>query len=78
MAHSKRFFLYVLLRSLIFVLFFCQLKDLIKVHNRGKFDQQNICRYHVNNFQSFRYQISIYAGPLLFGPLLRKIWSDFT
>ena len=62
--------------------FFCQVKDLMKIHNRDKFHQYSICSCHVKNFQSFAYRHCIhemalfgFLGPHLpkYGPFLTKI-----
>ena len=50
-AHFQRFCYYVLLHPMSYSQFFCQMKGLIKIHNRGKFHQYSICGYEVTNFQ---------------------------
>ena len=55
--------------------FFCQVKDLMKIHNRDKFHQYSICSCHVKNFQSFAYRHYIHEMALFgrfFGPHLPK------
>ena len=58
------------------------MKDLmkIKIQNRGKFHQYEICGCQVINFQSVLYPFSIHEMALfgaIFGPLLPQIWSDY-
>ena len=47
---------YALLCLIIYAPIFCQIKGLMKVHNRGKFHQYSICGCQVMNFQMFSQQ----------------------
>ena len=64
------FFIYALLQPMSQASIFCHIKGLMKIHNRGKFDQ----------FQSFANQFGIHEMAVLsfFVPLLPQIWSNFT
>ena len=64
MAHSKRFFVYALLRSPICTQIFCLMKGVMRIHNRDKFHWSIICDCQVINFQNFSYQFSIHEMAL--------------
>ena len=75
LAYSQRFF--VFLRRLNNALIFQKIKNLIKVHNCGKFHQYSNCGCQVNPFQSFEYQINIHAVPK-YGQILLKFALEVT
>ena len=39
---------------------FCQMKGLIKIHNRAKFHRYSVCGSQVTNFQKFSWRWSIH------------------
>ena len=53
LALLQSFFFYTFLRPMSNAPIFCQMKDLMKIHNRGKFHQHSICGCQVSNFQMF-------------------------
>ena len=65
LVYSKRFFIYTLLCLLSYAIFFCQLKDLMKVHNSGKFHKYSIYGCKVKNFHMFLGPYSFISGPIL-------------
>ena len=69
LPYFKRLFVYALLHPLSSTLIFCKLKDLIKVHNCGKFHLYSVCGCQVKNFQSFSCKIRIHTGPIFEGLL---------
>ena len=59
LAHFQRFFVYILLRPTSYTLSFCQIKDLMKLHNRGKFRKHPWNGPFWEVFGSFLPQISL-------------------
>ena len=54
---------------------FCQVKDLIKIHNSVKFHQYSICGRRDKNLQRFPYRLSIHEMAIskkLLGPYSPK------
>ena len=47
--------------------FLHQMRDVMKIHIRGKFHQYDICGCQVTNFQNFAYQINNYVRPIFWG-----------
>ena len=74
------FFIYALLQPMSQASIFCHIKGLMKIHNRGKFDQYSICGCQVKIFSKFCKPIRHpWNGCFeFFVPLLPQIWSDFT
>ena len=66
-ALFQRFFDYALLRPMSYDLIFCQMKGLMKVHNRDKFHQCSICGWQVINFPMLLWQCSIHEMALFGG-----------
>ena len=62
-----------------YALFFCQVKDLMKIHNRGKFHQYSICGCQVKKIQILGSNSAsmIWLFEEVFGPLLPQLWSNF-
>ena len=56
----QRFFDHTLLRPMSDTPVFCQMKDLMRIHNRGKFHVYSICGCKVINFKMFLWQCSIH------------------
>ena len=52
-AYFERFFVYILLRPVIYAPVFCQIIRLMEVHNGGKFYQYSICGFQVIKFGMF-------------------------
>ena len=75
LAHSKRFLVYTLLPPMSYALFFCQVKDLMKIHNRGKFHQYSICGCQVKKIQILGSNSAsmIWLFEEVFGPLLPQL-----
>lgn len=73
LPYFKRLFVYALLHPLSSTLIFCKLKDLIKVHNCGKFHLYSVCGCQVKNFQSLAYQTAAMQGSFL-----RRVLGSFS
>ena len=61
LLHFDRFFVYALLRPMIYVLVFCQMKGLINIHNHGKCNHYTICRCQVTNFQMQQQKVRFFS-----------------
>ena len=60
LVHFERVFVYALWHPMSYAPRFCQMKEFIEIHIRGKFHQFSICGCEVKNFHIFLYWFTIH------------------